>query len=1004
MRRTNETTAPKIRIKHIPFGLNDPYNNHEYERRPRQPLEGDMVVVKAVVEPPPPTDAVSLSMKVNGVEKAPVKPRKVHDYYEGKEWFEFSLGRFKAGDRVEYVIIVEGAEGGKGTEGTQGGESGQGVDEAEDANNAQEAQGAQDAQDTRDTQDTQNEQDTQEAQGTQDEQDEQGEQDEQDKQDAQGAPSRAQSRAYSFTVMARTCVEEVQDIRFASNGVVVTFAAPVEGQVPAGGRAPVLHLMLEKGRLRMVYTFGEADTESRCEGPCSFERSGENSYIYRDSSSGRSVEITKSPFSFAVRDEGGRVLLRSENAEDGIFKHLEVISAPGEAADSVTLRFASESGKYFGFGERYNRLDQRGLHPDICVYNPYLYQDGKTYMPVPFFFTETGFGMFVNTPNYVKFDCGSTRGARGRRIGINAKLGARDQALEVYVFFGKPVEVIRDYLSVTGRPALPPKWAFGPWMSSNSWNTQREVVEQVDNMRKHDIPAAVFVIEAWSDEATFYIFNDARYELKDGEHHFAYGDFSFTPHGKWPDPKAMVDYVHSAGLRLVLWQIPVIKHFDIPENPQHALDEAYVIRERLCAMNPDGTPYRITDGWFAGSLLLDFTNPKAREWWFNRRRYLLSDLGVDGFKTDGGEFIFDDDIVFFDGSAGRDMRNRYPNVYVAAYNEFIGKGRITFSRAGFAGAQRYPLHWAGDQPSSFAHFRSVLVAGLSANISGIPFWGYDIGGFSGEIPTPELFIRSAEMAAFTPVMQFHSESRGEFNRDRSPWNLADRTGDLRILDIYRYYAHLRMNLLPYIYQEATHASGSGEPMMRPLFIDYPDDPHAYDVEDEYLFGRDLLVAPIIEENCFARDVYLPEGEWVDFWTGAVYRGRAVLSYAADLDRIPVFIRGGSVILLDLSDRFELGHSHGNRVDGYANLCFLVTGLPSPGYEFEDDLGNRVLLTVEGGKINASASGPVGEIHVIVPRAGLMDGPARPVRINGSNGREMYLHSVPSARTKPRTKH
>lgn len=151
-----------------------------------------------------------------------------------------------------------------------------------------------------------------------------------------------------------------------------------------------------------------------------------------------------------------------------------------------------------------------------------------------------------------------------------------------------------------------------------------------------------------------------------------------------------------------------------------------------------------------------------------------------------------------------------------------------------------------------------------------------------------------------------------------------------------------------------------------------------------------------------------------FWTGAVYRGRAILSYAADLDRIPVFIRGGSVIPLDLSDRFELGHSHGNRVDGYGNLCFLVTGLPSPGYEsggggggryeFEDDLGNRVLLTVEAGKINASASGPVGEIHVIVPRAGLMDGPGRLVRINGINGREMYLHSVPSARTKPRTKH
>lgn len=888
------------KIKHIPFGLNDPYENYEYERRPRQPLDGDMVVVRAVVEPCPPADAVLLRLKVNGLERAPVKPRKIRDYYKDKEWFEFALGRFRAGDRVEYSIAAGSGD------------------------------------------------------------------------------THVESQVYSFTVMARSHVEEVRDIRFVNNAVAVTFAA-----LPSG-RVPMLWLMLEKGRLRMVYTFDGTDTAG-CEGLCSFEQTGENSFTYRDSGSNRSIEITKSPFSFAVRDESGRVLLRSENR---LFKHFEVISAPEGEVDSVALRFASECRRYFGFGEKYDRLNQQGLQPDICVYNPYLHQGAKTYMPVPFFFTEAGFGLFANTPAYVKFDLGSTHGV----LGMNAKLDRKSPALELYMFFGKPAQVIRDYLSVTGRPVLPPKWAFGPWMSSNSWNTQREVIEQVDNMRRYDIPATVFVIEAWSDEATFYIFNDAQYELKDGEHHFTYGDFRFIPEGKWPDPKAMVDYVHGAGLRLILWQIPAIKHFDVPENRQHALDEAYVIREGLCVMNSDGTPYRITDGWFAGSLLLDFTNPRAREWWFNKRRYLLSDLGVDGFKTDGGEFIFDDDVVFFDGSTGRDMRNRYPNVYVAAYNDFIGKGRITFSRAGFTGAQRYPLHWAGDQPSSFAHFRSILTAGLSANISGIPFWGFDIGGFSGEIPTPELFIRSAEMAAFTPVMQFHSESRGEFNRDRSPWNLADRTGDSRILDIYRYYAHLRMNLLPYIYREAMNASRSGEPMMRPLFIDYPDDPHAYDVEDEYLFGRDLLVAPITEESCSARDVYLPEGEWIDFWTGAVHRGRAILPYAADLDTIPVFIRRGSVIPLNLSDRFELGHSQDNRADRYQNLCFLVTGLPEEGYEFLDDLGSRVLLKAEGGRIKVWASGPVDEVYVIVPDGGLMEGCGRPIRISG---KEMCLYSVRS---------
>lgn len=237
------------------------------------------------------------------------------------------------------------------------------------------------------------------------------------------------------------------------------------------------------------------------------------------------------------------------------------------------------------------------------------------------------------------------------------------------------------------------------------------------------------------------------------------------------------------------------------------------------------------------------------------------------------------------------MRNLYPVKYIEAYHEFAGKDRITFSRAGYTGAQKYPLYWGGDQTSSFRTLKSLLIAGLSMNISGNPFWGWDLAGFSGDIPTPELYVRSVEMATFCPVMQFHSESRGAENWDRSPWNMQARTGDERIIDLYRFYANLRMNLLPYIYNEAIYISTHGEPLMRPLFYDYPEDPRVFNIEDQYLFGRSLLVAPVIVEGARQRKIYLPRGQWTDFWTGKVYSGESYINYPCDLGKIPVFYQG-----------------------------------------------------------------------------------------------------------------
>lgn len=448
---------------------------------------------------------------------------------------------------------------------------------------------------------------------------------------------------------------------------------------------------------------------------------------------------------------------------------------------------------------------------------------------------------------------------------------------------------------------LPPVWSFGPWISSNAWDRQSEVEKQLDALKVHDIPASVIVIEAWSDEATFYIFNDATYALKEDGEAYDYGDFEFPPDGRWPDPKGMVERIHEAGLRLILWQIPVIKDMgDEPANAQRDIDERIAIERGYVVKDRGGQPFRIPKDWFARSLVPDYTNPEARAWWFAKRRYLLHDLGVDGFKTDGGEFIWGTDITVHDGTDPTALRNRYPNLYVAAYWDFLrqerGEDAVCFSRAGALGAQRWPMHWAGDQASTWSEFQSCIRAGLNAGLSGIPFWGWDIGGFSGEIPSAELFLRSVAAAAFAPVMQFHAESKGVESKDRTPWNIAERTGRPDVLEICRAFSRIRMEFLPYIEREAAHAAENGEPLMRAMLVDFPDDEAVWSLWDQWMFGRDVLVAPVLERGATNRQVYLPAGAWRDYWNGTVHHGPKTITRAAPLDEIPLFVRVGSDVV------------------------------------------------------------------------------------------------------------
>ncbi|MDC7234293.1 MAG: glycoside hydrolase family 31 protein [Spirochaetales bacterium] len=556
---------------------------------------------------------------------------------------------------------------------------------------------------------------------------------------------------------------------------------------------------------------------------------------------------------------------------------------------------ADTEEQFFGFGERFNSLNQRGNVLDVRVYEEYKSQNegNRTYLPIPFFLSSRGWGHCINSPLRVSYDL-----REQSSWSYSAELDSWD--MECCVYTGRPEEILKSQARLSGFPVLPPEWAFGPWMSSNEWNSQKRVLKELNTSRELNIPVSVLVIEAWSDEKNFYIWNDAEYEVKDPSESFCYNDFSFPEEGLWPDPKGMVEDIHKDGTKLILWQIPVSKHLeDGVKCRQNEVDKQYMVDKGYCVKNQDGSPYTVKPWWFTHSLVIDFTNPEATDWWMDKRRYLIDELEIDGFKTDGGEHLWGRDLQFADGRTSMRLWNEYPNHYINSYYKYINErnGGITFSRSGFMGVQNSPVHWAGDQDSTWEAHRSILNAVLNAGLSGVPFMGWDIGGFSGEIPTAELYLRSTAFACFGSIMQYHSEfyDHRTPHVDRTPWNIAERTGAPEVIDIYRYYAELRMQLIPYIMKEAKYCGTSGSPLMRLMFLDFPEDQICWSLQDQYMFGRSLLVCPLLYEGETQRDVYLPEGRWYDFFTGEAIEGGQRIKVDTPLNHIPVFSRDKSLL-------------------------------------------------------------------------------------------------------------
>lgn len=532
----------------------------------------------------------------------------------------------------------------------------------------------------------------------------------------------------------------------------------------------------------------------------------------------------------------------------------------------------SDNTGLYGFGERFDFLNQKNLNRENLVYEKFTNQGDSTYLPIPFVLSKD-IGIYIDT------DCQMNFSSKEDTNGLHLFIKCPKSVNKIYFFEGNMEYQIKEFVNITGKAELPPIWSFGPWMSANRWNTHSMVLEEAQKAKELDIFHSVLVVEAWSDEATFYNF-------KDKEH--------------WPNPKEMINSLHNQNLKLILWQIPIYKKLDKDQIcEQHIKDCKYAVDNNFVVLNEDNTPYTIPEGrWFGGSMVPDFTNPKAKEWWFNKRQYLL-DIGVDGFKCDGGEFIYSDNVKFFDGSTGLTMKNKYSHLYTKSYKDFIGADRVLFSRAGYTGGWANTLFWGGDQLSTWNELKHVLIAGLNASISGIFYWGFDIAGFAGPMPSKELYLRSFSLATFVPIMQWHSEPiGGQFSElleskdainDRSPWNMAEYYNDSSLIDICRNYCNIRKMMMPYIYEEAKYSRDNGIPLMNPLFVKYSEDKNTYNIDDEYLFGRNLLIAPIINEGELIRDIYLPEGNWFDYQKQKTIKGGKIINRKYKIDEIGIFI-------------------------------------------------------------------------------------------------------------------
>lgn len=570
---------------------------------------------------------------------------------------------------------------------------------------------------------------------------------------------------------------------------------------------------------------------------------------HRYSSEAGSVTITEKPWSIEFRDAAGRLLTKTDHTKDHAttFSKLLPFSFIRRASDysrSFNAAFSLSPGeKVFGCGESFTGLDKRGQKVVLWTTDANGVQNRAMYKPIPFFMSSRGYGMFMHTSTPVTCDFGHTFS------GLNS-LMVGDDMLDLFVFLGEPEEVLGEYTALTGRPPVPPLWSFGLWMSRCTYLSEAQVREVAEKLRANRIPCDVLHLD------TGWFETDWRCDYQFAESRF-------------PTPAKMIEDLGSEGFKVSLWQLP----YFVPKNDlfPEIVEQGLAVRDR----NGSPTPYE--------DAVLDYSNPETVEWIQGKIAELLK-LGVGAIKVDFGEAAPLEGI-YASGRTGFHEHNLYPLRYNKAIaditRETTGEN-IIWARSTWAGSQRYPLHWGGDAEATDSGMAAELRGGLSLGLSGFTFWSHDAGGFVGKA-SEDLYLR---WLAFS-VLGSHARCHGMAPKE--PWEYGP-----DFMDKFRQVVEMRYRLMPYLWAQAHDSAARGLPVLRSLFVEFPEDPGSWQVDDEYLLGSSLLVAPLMHEGENSRQVYLPAGSWTDYQTGKTYDGGWHEIAAGDVP-VVVLARGGSVI-------------------------------------------------------------------------------------------------------------
>ena len=594
------------------------------------------------------------------------------------------------------------------------------------------------------------------------------------------------------------------------------------------------------------------------------------------------LKIVTSDKTDFVRLKSGELEVRIHKGEDWLVEFIgdeSVITSSGWRAagfvDTPEGRFIHEQlslgvgENVYGLGERFTSFIKTGQVVDIWN------EDGGTsseqsYKNIPFYLTNRGYGVFVNQPERVSFEVASEKVER-------VQFSVPGESLEYFVIYGPtPKQILERYTTLTGRPALPPAWSFGLWLSTSFTTNYDEatVTSFIDEMARRDIPLHVFHFDCfWMKE---FNWTDLQWDSR-----------------FFPDPELMLSRLKSRGLRICVWINPYIAQRSV------LFDEA--AQNRYLIRKPNGDVWQ-TDMWQAGMSIVDFTNPAACKWFAEKLRALLK-MGVDTFKTDFGERI-PTDVVYHDGSDPFKMHNYYTYLYNKTVFDLLREERsegdaLVFARSATTGGQQFPVHWGGDCTATFESMAESLRGGLSLGLSGFGFWSHDIGGFE-QTASADVYKRWAAFGLLSSHSRLHGSSSY-----RVPWNY-----DEEAVNVLSKFTKLKCSLMPYLYRAAMQAHEQGTPMLRSMLLEFPNDPTCTYLDLQYMLGDSLLVAPVFSHDGSV-SYYVPEGRWTNLLNGKQVEGPGWKRETHDFLNLPLLVRPNSVIPLgSRTDRPDYDYSEG----------------------------------------------------------------------------------------------